>query len=307
MRITLWICICGRWRRDSGGGGGRERGRKRGRERGKDVKVKVWRQCVEKRGEMSVSMRQRVSVVHSLSSSSSAVGNTASPLRSRRRFTWRGSETRRSAKGSLPVMRAAAGMDAAKSTIVKAAADEGKSVSTSDTWVDSRWIGGRWDFSKFKDEQGETDWDAVIDAEVARRKALELNPTPSIMEDPVNFDTSEIPWWAWIRRFHLPEAELVNGRAAMIGYFLGYVVDALSGHGLVDQTSGFLGKTLIFITIVGVCLVRNTKDIENLKGLADEATFYDKQVLLSKLVCIRPCPTKDFSNNYCLSFKQCSQ
>lgn len=24
-------------------------------------------------------------------------------------------------------------------------------------------------------------------------------------EDPVLFDTAEIPWWAWVRRFHLPE------------------------------------------------------------------------------------------------------
>jgi len=165
----------------------------------------------------------------------------------------------------------------ASSTVSKAAAASAAPSAADDSWMDSRWIDGRWDFSQFKSDDGETDWDAVIDAEVARRKALELNPTPSIMEDPVNFDTSEIPWWAWIRRFHLPEAELVNGRAAMIGYFLGYVVDALSGHGLVDQTSGFLGKTLIFVTIVGVCLVRNTKDIANLKGLADEATFYDKQ------------------------------
>lgn len=45
----------------------------------------------------------------------------------------------------------------------------------------------------------------VIDAEVARRKLLEDNPIPSINEEPVNFDTSEIPWWAWVKRFHLPE------------------------------------------------------------------------------------------------------
>jgi len=140
-----------------------------------------------------------------------------------------------------------------------------------------RGVAGRWDYSQFKNDQGETDWDAVIDAEVLRRKALEKNPTPSITEDPVNFDTSEIPWWAWIRRYHLPEAELLNGRAAMIGYFLGYIVDLASGHGLVDQTSGFLGKTLILTTIVGVCLIRNVKDIEKFQGLADEATFYDKQ------------------------------
>jgi hypothetical protein len=26
------------------------------------------------------------------------------------------------------------------------------------------------------------------------------------------FDTSIIPWWAWIKRFHLPEAERLNGK-----------------------------------------------------------------------------------------------
>merc|ERR1712146_364709 len=73
--------------------------------------------------------------------------------------------------------------------------------------------------------------------------------------------------WVWVRRYHLPEAELVNGRAAMVGYFLGYVVDALTGHGLVDQTSGFLGKTLIFATVLGVVIIRNTDDIKKFQGL----------------------------------------
>lgn len=49
------------------------------------------------------------------------------------------------------------------------------------------------------------------------------------------FDTSVVPWWAWVRRFHLPEAERINGRAAMIGFATGYFVDALTGAGLVDQ------------------------------------------------------------------------
>jgi len=46
----------------------------------------------------------------------------------------------------------------------------------------------------------------VIDAEMARRKLLEESPIPSTNEEPVFFDTAEIPWWAWVRRFHLPEA-----------------------------------------------------------------------------------------------------
>ena len=45
----------------------------------------------------------------------------------------------------------------------------------------------------------------VIDAEMARRKLLEESPIPSTNEEPVFFDTAEIPWWAWVRRFHLPE------------------------------------------------------------------------------------------------------
>lgn len=49
----------------------------------------------------------------------------------------------------------------------------------------------------------------VIDAEMARRKLLEDFPIPSINEEPVNFDTSEIPWTVWIKRFHLPEVRLV--------------------------------------------------------------------------------------------------
>jgi hypothetical protein len=32
---------------------------------------------------------------------------------------------------------------------------------------------------------------------------------------PPQFDTSVIPWWAWVRRFHLPQAEQINGRAAV--------------------------------------------------------------------------------------------
>ena len=59
--------------------------------------------------------------------------------------------------------------------------------------------------SLFTDSKtGETNWDAVIDAEIARRKLLEDTPIPSVNEDPVVFDTSEVPWWAWVRRFHLP-------------------------------------------------------------------------------------------------------
>lgn len=144
-------------------------------------------------------------------------------------------------------------------------------------FVDYRWKAGRWDLSLFRGADGETDWDAVIDAEAARRKLLEDTPLPSTNEDPVLFDTAEIPWWAWVKRFHLPEAEKLNGRAAMVGYVLAGLVDLVSGAGLVDQQESFLGKVALHICVFGVLIIRNTSDIEKFRNLIDEATFYDKQ------------------------------
>jgi hypothetical protein len=100
---------------------------------------------------------------------------------------------------------------------------------------DDRWINGTWDFAQFPGKEGKTDWDAVIDAEMQRRKMLEDSPIPSRNDDPVNFDTSMIPWWAWVKRFHLPEAEKLNGRAAMVGYLLAGLTELASGAGLVEQ------------------------------------------------------------------------
>jgi len=144
---------------------------------------------------------------------------------------------------------------------------------------DYRWKNGRWDLSNsaFKGADGEMDWDLVIDAEMARRKLLEDTPIPSTNEEPVLFDTAEIPWWAWVRRFHLPEAEKLNGRAAMLGYVLALFVDKLSGAGLLDQQESFFGKVALHICVFGVLLVRNSVDLEKYKNLIDEATFYDKQ------------------------------
>ncbi|XP_020231232.1 light-harvesting complex-like protein 3 isotype 2, chloroplastic [Cajanus cajan] len=143
-------------------------------------------------------------------------------------------------------------------------------------FVDPRWVGGTWDLKQFK-KNGTTDWDAVIDAEARRRKWLEDNPESSSNESPVVFDTSIIPWWAWMKRFHLPEAELLNGRAAMIGFFMAYFVDSLTGVGLVDQMSNFFCKTLLFVAVAGVLLIRKNEDLDNLKKLFDETTLYDKQ------------------------------
>ncbi|PON97857.1 Chlorophyll a/b binding protein domain containing protein [Trema orientale] len=167
-----------------------------------------------------------------------------------------------------------------------------------------KWVNGTWDLTQFQ-KDGKTDWDAVIDAgkedgydwklkgyemfgrwrtgqphgmaEAKRRKWLEDNPESSSNENPVVFDTSIIPWWAWIKRYHLPEAELLNGRAAMIGFFMAYFVDSLTGVGLVDQMGNFFCKTLLFIAVAGVLLIRKNEDIETIKRLLEETTFYDKQ------------------------------
>ncbi|KAK8510828.1 hypothetical protein V6N13_097606 [Hibiscus sabdariffa] len=141
---------------------------------------------------------------------------------------------------------------------------------------DPRWITGTWDLKQFE-KNGSTDWDAVIDAEVRRRKWLQDNPETTSNNDPVVFDTSIIPWWAWMKRFHLPEAELLNGRAAMIGFFMAYLVDSLTGVGLVDQMGNFFCKTLLFVAVSGVLLIRKNEDLDNIKKLIEETTFYDKQ------------------------------
>ncbi|ONK56405.1 uncharacterized protein A4U43_C10F8200 [Asparagus officinalis] len=146
----------------------------------------------------------------------------------------------------------------------------------SSSFKDPRWVKGNWDLKQFE-KNGSTDWDAVIDAEARRRKWLQETPEASSNDEPVVFDSSIIPWWAWIKRYHLPEAELLNGRAAMIGFFMAYFVDSLTGVGLVDQMGNFFCKTLLFIAVSGVLLIRKNEDIETLKKLLDETTFYDKQ------------------------------
>lgn len=63
----------------------------------------------------------------------------------------------------------------------------------------------------------------------------------------------------------------------MIGFFMAYVVDSLTGVGVVDQMSNFFCKTLLFTAVSGILLVRKNEDIETLKKLWEEITFYDKQ------------------------------
>ncbi|KAK4788490.1 hypothetical protein SAY86_019809 [Trapa natans] len=144
------------------------------------------------------------------------------------------------------------------------------------TFKDPRWVNGTWELKQFE-KDGKTNWDAVIDAEARRRKWLQDNPESSSNENPVVFHTSIIPWWAWMKRYHLPEAELLNGRAAMIGFFMAYLVDSLTGAGLVDQMGNFFCKSLLFVAVVGVLLIRKNEDIESVKKLIEETTLYDKQ------------------------------
>jgi hypothetical protein len=49
-------------------------------------------------------------------------------------------------------------------------------------------------------------------AEAKRRKIIELYPNTCTNEEPVLFRSSIIPWWAWLKRSYLPEAELLNGK-----------------------------------------------------------------------------------------------
>ncbi|KAL1213966.1 Light-harvesting complex-like protein 3 isotype 2 [Cardamine amara subsp. amara] len=141
---------------------------------------------------------------------------------------------------------------------------------------DAKWINGTWDLKQFE-KDGKMDWDSVIVAEAKRRKWLEDSPETTTNDEPVLFDTSIIPWWAWMKRYHLPEAELLNGRAAMIGFFMAYFVDSLTGVGLVDQMGNFFCKTLLFVAVAGVLFIRKNEDLDKLKGLFDETTLYDKQ------------------------------
>lgn len=58
---------------------------------------------------------------------------------------------------------------------------------------------------------------------------------------------------------------------------MGYGVDALTGIGIVGQSGNFICKTALFLTVIGVLLFRQSEDVENLRNIAEEATFYDKQ------------------------------
>ena len=59
---------------------------------------------------------------------------------------------------------AVARLATAKAEAATRAANAGNAV-----WSDPRWVNGTWDLEQFKTKDGETDWNAVIDAEVVHR------------------------------------------------------------------------------------------------------------------------------------------
>lgn len=75
---------------------------------------------------------------------------------------------------------------------------------------DECWKKGTWDLNMFV-KNGKMDWNSLIVAEARRRKFLELYPETATNQEPVLFRSSVIPWWAWLTRSYLPEAELLNG------------------------------------------------------------------------------------------------
>lgn len=63
----------------------------------------------------------------------------------------------------------------------------------------------------------------------------------------------------------------------MVGFFMAYIVDGLTGLGMVGQTGNIICKAALFVTLISIILMRRTQDFDNLRKLADEATLYDKQ------------------------------
>eukprot|EP00249_Psilotum_nudum_P036336 c6827_g1_i1 orf=164-1006(+) len=148
--------------------------------------------------------------------------------------------------------------------------------SSTAKFSDVRWRNGSWDLLQFT-MNGKVDWDAVIDAEASRRKCLEESPVSTSSDDPVHFDSSMIPLWAWIRRFRMPETEVLNGQVAVVGFFIACIVDSLAERGFVDQLISLIGKLVLFNVVVGFILVRKKGDLQNWMYLVKEWNSYDKQ------------------------------
>nr|XP_048326753.1 light-harvesting complex-like protein 3 isotype 1, chloroplastic [Ziziphus jujuba var. spinosa] len=132
-------------------------------------------------------------------------------------------------------------------------------------FTDERWKNGAWDLNMF------------VKNEARRRKFLEVHLEASSNEEPVVFRSSIVAWWAWLLRSYLPEAELLNATAAMVGFFMAYIMDALTGLDVVGQSGNFICKAGLFVTATGIIVFKKTQDFDTLKKLADEATLHDKQ------------------------------
>uniref|UniRef100_A0A7S2X9E7 Uncharacterized protein n=1 Tax=Lotharella oceanica TaxID=641309 RepID=A0A7S2X9E7_9EUKA len=142
-------------------------------------------------------------------------------------------------------------------SLISRAEAEGPIMSVQDgKFADYRWKEGTWDTTKFQTEDGKVNWDAVIDAEIARRKLVIDNMLPTSATEDVTFNAAEIPWWAWVKRFHLPEAEKLNGRAAMIGYMAALGVDQLTKIGIYDQHTSLWGRLTVAATVIGIFYYR---------------------------------------------------
>lgn len=77
---------------------------------------------------------------------------------------------------------AAAGKDASDKFKAMAAGERTASLQPQvidGKFSDPRWKEGRWVLESFRDPKGNMDWDAVITAEMTRRRMLEGNPIPS--------------------------------------------------------------------------------------------------------------------------------
>lgn len=63
----------------------------------------------------------------------------------------------------------------------------------------------------------------------------------------------------------------------MVGFFMAYFVDGLTGMGVVDQTGNSLCKACFITVVAGIVIFRGTQDFGNIRRLIKEFTLYDKQ------------------------------
>ena len=59
-----------------------------------------------------------------------------------------------------------------------------------------------------------------------------------------------------------PQAEKLNGRACMVGYFLALGVEKLTGAGLAEQQGSFLGLLSLHLVVFAVLLVPSMDRIQ---------------------------------------------